>query len=86
MRNTFDDLNTFCHFLFNICFCLLSDLFQVALNQRQISMFSYEQAAAVTNEQYNILSEVQKTALSMALTPWENRPVDFRGKTSNTVT
>uniref|UniRef100_A0A3P8UST0 Stereocilin LRR domain-containing protein n=1 Tax=Cynoglossus semilaevis TaxID=244447 RepID=A0A3P8UST0_CYNSE len=54
--------------------------FYVALNQRQISMFSYEQAAAVTNEQYNILSEVQKTALSMALTPWENRPVDFRGR------
>uniref|UniRef100_A0A3B4WAQ7 Stereocilin 1 n=1 Tax=Seriola lalandi dorsalis TaxID=1841481 RepID=A0A3B4WAQ7_SERLL len=50
----------------------------VALNHRQISMFSYEQATAVTNEQLSVLSDVQRTALAMVLTPWENRPVDFR--------
>ncbi|XP_056240770.1 uncharacterized protein strc1 isoform X1 [Seriola aureovittata] len=54
--------------------------FYVALNHRQISMFSYEQATAVTNEQLSVLSDVQRTALAMVLTPWENRPVDFRGK------
>ncbi|XP_058484473.1 stereocilin [Solea solea] len=54
--------------------------FYVALNHRQISMFSYEQAAAVTDAQISALSEVQKTALSLALTLWENRPVDFRGR------
>ncbi|XP_035484838.2 stereocilin [Scophthalmus maximus] len=54
--------------------------FNVALNSRQISMFSYEQAVAVTQEQVSSLSDVQRTALAMALTPWENRPVDFRGK------
>ncbi|KAG7244349.1 hypothetical protein INR49_004049 [Caranx melampygus] len=54
--------------------------FYVALNHRQISMFSYEQATAVTNEQLSALSDVQRTALAMVLTPWENRPVDFRGK------
>lgn len=45
----------------------------------QISMFSYEQAAAVTSEQLATLSEVQRTALAMVLTPWEDKPVDFRG-------
>ncbi|CAB1435802.1 unnamed protein product [Pleuronectes platessa] len=54
--------------------------FSVALNHIQISMFSYEQAAAVTPEQFSALSGVQQTALAMALTPWENRPIDFRGK------
>lgn len=58
----------FCHFL------------KVVFNQRQISMFSYEQAAAVTQEQIAVLSNVQKTALAMVLTPWEDKPVDFRGK------
>ncbi len=43
-------------------------------------MFSYEQAAAVTEEQLSALSDVQRTALAMVLTPWEDRPVDFRGK------
>ncbi|KAF0043140.1 hypothetical protein F2P81_004477 [Scophthalmus maximus] len=52
--------------------------FNVALNSRQISMLSYEQAVAVTQEQVSSLSDVQRTALAMALTPWENRPVDFR--------
>ncbi|XP_039991870.1 stereocilin isoform X3 [Xiphias gladius] len=37
-------------------------------------------AAAVTTEQFSALSDVQRTALAMVLTPWENRPVDFRGK------
>nr|XP_019935608.1 PREDICTED: stereocilin-like isoform X1 [Paralichthys olivaceus] len=54
--------------------------FSVALNHIQMSVFSYEQAAAVTPEQFSALSDVQRTALAMALTPWENRPVDFRGK------
>lgn len=43
-------------------------------------MFSYEQAAAVTDEQLSALSDVQRTALAMVLTPWEDRPVDFRGE------
>lgn len=43
-------------------------------------MFSYEQAAAVTAEQLFALSDVQRTALAMVLTPWEDRPVDFRGE------
>nr|XP_046254951.1 stereocilin [Scatophagus argus] len=54
--------------------------FAVVFNQRQIGMFSYEQAAAVTEEQLAALSDVQRTALAMVLTPWEDRPVDFRGK------
>ncbi|XP_070762114.1 stereocilin [Enoplosus armatus] len=56
------------------------DKFAVVFHQRQISMFSYEQAAAVTEEQLSALSDVQRTALAMVLTPWEDRPVDFRGK------
>ncbi|XP_044057235.1 stereocilin [Siniperca chuatsi] len=56
------------------------DKFAVVFHQRQISMFSYEQAAAVTDEQLSALSDVQRTALAMVLTPWEDRPVDFRGK------
>ncbi|KAM7424234.1 hypothetical protein PAMA_000531 [Pampus argenteus] len=54
--------------------------FAVGFHQQQISMFSYEQAAAVTDEQLAALSDVQRTALAMVLTPWEDRPVDFRGK------
>ncbi|XP_040019673.2 stereocilin [Gasterosteus aculeatus] len=56
------------------------DKFSVVFHQRQISMFSYEQAAAVTVEQLSALSDIQRTALAMVLTPWEDRPVDFRGK------
>lgn len=52
----------------------------MVFDQRQISMFSYEQAAAVTDEQLSALSDVQRTALAMVLTPWEDRPVDFRGE------
>ncbi|KAM6942615.1 stereocilin [Xenentodon cancila] len=52
----------------------------VTFNQRQISMFSYEQAAAVTPQQLLALSDVQKTALAMVLTPWQDRPVDFKGR------
>uniref|UniRef100_UPI0037E98643 stereocilin n=1 Tax=Semicossyphus pulcher TaxID=241346 RepID=UPI0037E98643 len=57
-----------------------SDKLAVVFDQRKISMFSYEQAAAITEEQLSALSDVQKTALAMVLTPWEDRPVDFRGK------
>ncbi|CAK6969793.1 stereocilin [Scomber scombrus] len=59
--------------------------FAVVFRQQQISMFSYEQAAAVTDEQLSALSDVQKTALAMVLTPWEDRPVDFRGRSSQGV-
>ncbi|KAK2853964.1 hypothetical protein Q5P01_006625 [Channa striata] len=52
--------------------------FAVVFNKRQINMFSYEQATAVTKEQLSVLSDVQKTALDLVLTPWEDRPVDFR--------
>ncbi|XP_028435816.1 uncharacterized protein strc1 isoform X1 [Perca flavescens] len=52
--------------------------FAVVFNQRQISMFSYEQATAVTKEQLSALSDVQRTALALVLTPWEDRPVNFR--------
>ncbi|KAF3832709.1 hypothetical protein F7725_026374 [Dissostichus mawsoni] len=52
----------------------------VVFHQRQIGMFSYEQASAVTEEQLSALSDVQRTALALVLTPWEDRPVDFRGK------
>ncbi|XP_059211235.1 stereocilin [Centropristis striata] len=54
--------------------------FKVVFHQSQISWFSYEQGAAVTKEQLSALSDVQKTALAMVLTPWEDRPVDFRGR------
>ncbi|XP_065809328.1 uncharacterized protein strc1 [Labrus bergylta] len=57
-----------------------ADKFAVVFNQKHISMFFYEQAAAVTEEQLSKMSDVQKTALSLVLTPWEARPVDFRGK------
>ncbi|CAJ1049754.1 uncharacterized protein strc1 [Xyrichtys novacula] len=57
-----------------------ADKFAVVFNQRHIGMFFYEQAAAVTEEQLSAMSDVQRTALAMVLTPWEARPVDFRGK------
>ncbi|XP_019722788.1 stereocilin [Hippocampus comes] len=56
------------------------DKFAVVFHQRQISMFSHEQAAAVTEQQITALSDVQRTALFMVLTPWEDRHVDFRGR------
>lgn len=43
-------------------------------------MFSYAQAAAVTDAQLAALSDVQRTALAMVLTPREDRLVDFRGE------
>nr|XP_061811298.1 stereocilin-like [Nerophis lumbriciformis] len=54
--------------------------FAVVFEPRKISMFSYEQAAAVTEEQISALTEVQWTALFMVLSPWEDRHVDFRGR------
>lgn len=62
----------------SVC-CVTS--FKVVFDQIQIGTFSYEQAAAVTEEQLSALSDVQRTALAMVLTPWEDRPVDFRGET-----
>lgn len=53
---------------------------QVVLDHKQISMFSYAQAAAVTDAQLAALSDVQRTALAMVLTPREDRLVDFRGE------
>lgn len=52
---------------------------QVVFNQAQISVFSYEQAIAVTEAQRSALSPVQQTALSMVLNLLEDKPVDFRG-------
>lgn len=60
--------------------CCVTSL-KVVFDQIQIGTFSYEQAAAVTEEQLSALSDVQRTALAMVLTPWEDRPVDFRGET-----
>lgn len=45
-------------------------------------MFSYAQAAAVTDPQLAALSDVQRMALAMVLTPREDRLVDFRGEKS----
>ncbi|XP_061102953.1 uncharacterized protein strc1 [Conger conger] len=59
-----------------------ADKFFVVFNQAQIRMFSYEQAVAVTPAQYSALTPLQRTALSMVLTPSENKPVDFRGRSS----
>ncbi|KAL7833698.1 hypothetical protein AOLI_G00286580 [Acnodon oligacanthus] len=60
--------------------------FVVIFNQAQISMFSYEQAAAVTVAQRSVLSSVQETALSMVLNPLEDKPVDFRGRSFGVAT
>lgn len=60
-----------------VCFAISS---KVVFDQTKITMFSYEQAAAVTNEQLLGLSDVQRTALAMVLTPWEDRRVDFKSK------
>ncbi|XP_055059364.2 stereocilin isoform X1 [Misgurnus anguillicaudatus] len=54
--------------------------FAVVFNQAQIQMFTYEQAIAVTDTQRSLLSPVQATALSMVLNPWEDKPIDFRGR------
>ncbi|KAM3624737.1 uncharacterized protein V6R79_000765 [Siganus canaliculatus] len=56
------------------------DKFAVVFHQRQISMFSFDQASAVTEAQISAMSDLQKTALAMVLTPWVDRAVDFRGK------
>ncbi|XP_076148821.1 uncharacterized protein strc1 [Alosa pseudoharengus] len=56
------------------------DRFTVVFRPVQISMFSYEQAVAVTKAQLAAMSTEQQTALSMVINPWEDKPVDFRGK------
>ncbi|XP_028812338.1 stereocilin isoform X2 [Denticeps clupeoides] len=56
--------------------------FSVVFKPVQISMFSYDQAVAVTNTQSSALSIEQQTALAMVLNPWENKPIDFRGRSS----
>ncbi|XP_048087526.1 stereocilin [Alosa alosa] len=58
------------------------DRFTVVFQPVQISMFSYEQAVAVTKAQLAALSTEQQTALSMVINPWEDKPVDFRGRSS----
>ncbi|XP_071257607.1 stereocilin [Salvelinus alpinus] len=57
-----------------------ADKFAVVFDPAQISMFSYEQAKAVTEAQRLLLSPVQLTAMSMVLTVWDDKPVDFRGR------
>ncbi|XP_045071302.1 stereocilin-like [Coregonus clupeaformis] len=59
-----------------------ADKFAVVFDPAQISMFSYEQAKAVTEAQRSLLSPVQLTAMSMVLTVWDDKPVDFRGSSS----
>ncbi|XP_052417085.1 stereocilin [Carassius gibelio] len=59
--------------------------FAVVFNQAQIRMFTYDQAIAVTEAQRSALSPVQQTALSMVLNPWEDKPVDFRGRSLGVV-
>ncbi|XP_015239911.1 PREDICTED: stereocilin [Cyprinodon variegatus] len=54
--------------------------FAAAFHQSQISMFSYEQAVAVTPQQLSALRDVQRTALAMVLTPWEDRPVVLKSR------
>ncbi|XP_014192008.2 stereocilin [Haplochromis burtoni] len=54
--------------------------FAVVFSQEKIAMFSYEQAVAVTDNQRSVLSDLQKTALAMVLTPWDDKLVDFRGR------
>ncbi|XP_019908687.2 stereocilin [Esox lucius] len=59
-----------------------ADKFAIVFNPSQISMFSYEQAKAVTDAQRSLLSPVQLTALSRVLTSWDNKPLDVRGRSS----
>ncbi|KAM4597445.1 putative stereocilin-like protein [Fundulus diaphanus] len=54
--------------------------FAVAVQPDQISMFSYEQAVAVTPLQISVLSDVQRRALDIVLGSSENRAVDIRGR------
>ncbi|XP_007903432.2 stereocilin-like [Callorhinchus milii] len=58
--------------------------FAVALSPSQIRMFSYEQGAAVTNEQYNNLNYLQKKALSLVLTSWDKAAIDISGRSPGT--
>ncbi|TRZ00957.1 hypothetical protein DNTS_009708 [Danionella cerebrum] len=54
--------------------------FAVVFNQAQIRLFTYDQAIAVTDAQRSALTPLQQTALYMVLNPWEDKPVDFRGR------
>ncbi|CAL8246780.1 unnamed protein product [Lota lota] len=54
--------------------------FAVVFSPSKISMFSYEQAVMVTAEQRKALSDLQQRALALVLTPWEDRHLDFRGR------
>ncbi|MGH0189020.1 UNVERIFIED_CONTAM: hypothetical protein FKN15_032858 [Acipenser sinensis] len=52
--------------------------FSVVFSQDHMRMFSYEQGTALTSGQLKSLNSLQQTALSMVLTSWEDKPVDFR--------
>ncbi|XP_069480298.1 stereocilin [Ambystoma mexicanum] len=54
--------------------------FAVVFSAAQIQMFSYQQAAAVTQQQLSLLDSQQQRALSLVLTAWDDRLVDFRGR------
>ncbi|XP_041075469.1 stereocilin-like [Polyodon spathula] len=56
--------------------------FSVVFSQDHIRMFSYEQGTALTSSQLKSLNSLQQTALSMVLTSWEDKPVDFRGRSA----
>nr|XP_015806151.2 stereocilin [Nothobranchius furzeri] len=53
---------------------ILPGKFAVVFDQKQISLFSYEQAVAVTPQQIALMSDAQKAALAVVLTPWYGKP------------
>lgn len=59
-------LNNFFNFYVFLLFVIF---LQVVFSPNQISMFSYEQAVAVTSLQIAGLSDVQNTALALVLNP-----------------
>uniref|UniRef100_A0A3Q1G914 Stereocilin 1 n=1 Tax=Acanthochromis polyacanthus TaxID=80966 RepID=A0A3Q1G914_9TELE len=52
--------------------------FNVTFDSKKIAMLSYNQAIAVTKDQLDRLSQVQKSALAVVMNPWEDQPVNFR--------
>ncbi|XP_051800904.1 stereocilin-like [Acanthochromis polyacanthus] len=54
--------------------------FNVTFDSKKIAMLSYNQAIAVTKDQLDRLSQVQKSALAVVMNPWEDQPVNFRGR------
>uniref|UniRef100_H3ART2 CTD small phosphatase like 2 n=1 Tax=Latimeria chalumnae TaxID=7897 RepID=H3ART2_LATCH len=53
--------------------------FSIVFSAAQIEMFSYEQAAAITYSQFNLLDSKQQNALMAVLSSWEDKLMDIRG-------